>query len=456
VTNEEVIMSPTDWTRRELLVGAGAAAVATIAATALPVGRAAAASSATGPQESDAAVATAWFDLVSTLVRTTPGFSPPVASRAFGYAGITLYESVVPGSPDYRSLDRVLPGFDSVPGGSRQLHWEAVANAALAEIVRSLFPTADDTGRQAIDELESAFDEQFGRAASPQLMRRSTDHGRRVAAAVFEQSRDDGGHEGYARNFPRDYIAPVGPGLWVPTPIEFQRALQPTWGGNRCLAIADGTLCPPGDHTAFSLDPDSAFFAEAAEVYETVNDLSAEEEAIARFWSDDPGTTATPPGHTVSIATQVLRRQDAPLMTAAETYAKVGLAVCDAFVACWNAKFRYNLLRPVTYIRRQIEPRWLPLLSTPPFPEYPSGHSVQSGASFAVLADLFGEDYAFEDRTHDQLDLPPRSFTSFAAAAEEAAISRLYGGIHYRAAIELGLAQGRCIAEIVNALPLRR
>ena len=116
-------------------------------------------------------------------------------------------------------------------------------------------------------------------------------------------------------------------------------------------------------------------------------------QAIATFWSDDPGTTATPPGHSVSIATQVLRRERASLMTAAETYARVGMAVADAFIACWKSKYVYNLLRPVTYLQTQVDPTWLPQLVTPPFPEHPSGHSVQSGAAFTVLADLFGNRY---------------------------------------------------------------
>ena len=158
----------------------------------------------------------------------------------------------------------------------------------------------------------------------------------------------------------------------------------------------------------------------------------------------------------MSIATQVLRREGASLMLAAETYAKVGIAVCDSFVACWSTKYRYNLLRPVTYLQRLIDPAWLPLLATPPFPEHTSGHSVQSGAAFAVLTDLFGDAYAFEDHTHDSRGLAPRRFASFTAAAEEAAISRLYGGIHFRPAIQLGLEQGRCIAGAVNALPMQR
>ena len=140
-------------------------------------------------------------------------------------------------------------------------------------------------------------------------------------------------------------------------------------------------------------------------------------------------------------------------MKAAETYAKLGIAVSDAFIACWDTKFRFNLLRPVTCIQQLIDPAWLPLLTTPPFPEYTSGHSVQSGAAFGVLADVFGDRYSFDDHTHDSRGLAPRHFDSFSEAADEAAISRLYGGIHFRPAIELGLQQGRCIADAVGRLP---
>jgi hypothetical protein len=273
-----------------------------------------------------------------------------------------------------------------------------------------------------------------------------------VSAAIFEWSRTDGGHEGYLRNFPA-YTPPVGPGLWVPTPPGSLPALQPYWGANRCLAIAGGHDRPPGDHPTYSEDPGSAFLREALEVYEAVRMLTPEQEEFARFWSDDPGQTATPPGHSISIATQVLRTEDASLAAAAETYAKVGIAVCDAFVACWHQKYVYNLLRPVTYIQRLINSSWSPLLTTPPFPEYPSGHSVQSGAAFQVLTDLFGQEYAFVDHTHDGRGLQPRSFGSFIEAAEEAAISRLYGGIHFRAAIVNGVSQGRRIGQAVRAMP---
>src|SRR5687767_11199096 len=127
------------------------------------------------------------------------------------------------------------------------------------------------------------------------------------------------------------------------------------------------------------------------------------------------------------------------------------MAVFDAFIACWHQKYVYNLLRPVTYLRRLVDPTWMPLLVTPPFPEYTSGHSVQSAAAAQVLTDLFG-DLAFTDHTHDARGLPPRSFRSFMEAAQEAAIARLYGGIHFRAAVERGIQQGICIGKRVTAL----
>jgi membrane-associated phospholipid phosphatase len=435
-------------TRRRLLAGAGAAG---LAVSLRPLATAVAASG--DPADFDAAVPTAWFDLAGRLVRDTPGFSPPVAARAFGYAGVALYEAIVPGARDYRSLQGVLPGLEELPRGNPSLHAPTAANAALATTLRALF--AESPVLASIDALESSLAGGLERDVPTGIRRRSVEHGRRVGEAVMAWSRTDGTQATTTGGTTTTYAPPVGAGLWVPTPPGFQPALLPGWGRTRCLAIVDGAACAPAEPTPFSVDPSSAFFAEAREVYDTTRGLTGEQRAIAEFWSDDPGRTATPPGHSISIATQVLEAEHSSLLTAAETYAKVGIAVADAFVGCWNTKFRFNLLRPVTYIQQQIDPAWLPPLTTPPFPEYTSGHSVQSAAAFTVLAHRFGERYEFVDHTHDELGLAPRRFTSFSAAAEEAAISRLYGGIHFRPAIERGIDQGRCIGEAVIALPYR-
>ena len=336
-------------------------------------------------------------------------------------------------------------------GKNAAYHWPSVANTALASMARGLFPTAPSPLQTQINELEARLQGD----APPGILMRSIDRGRAVAAAVDAWSRADGGHEGYLRNFPTDFVPPEGEGLWVPTPPGFLRALQPYWGRNRCNVLESADSVDPGPPPTFSTDPGSALFREAYEVYQTVNGLTAEQLEIALFWADDPGT-ATPAGHSASVATQILRSQESSLADAAVAYTRLGLAVCDAFIACWHTKFSYHLLRPITYIRHHIDAGWgnpLPV-TTPPFAEYTSGHSVQSGAAAAVMTATFGT-VAFTDHTHDERGLAPRSFSSFQAAADEAAISRMYGGIHYRAAIERGLEQGRRIGTAVAALPLR-
>lgn len=446
-------------TRRSLLVGLGALGGTALGAAGVPRAVKAVRETPALPVAAYAAdSAISWFVLALDLIRTTPGFSPPVAARACGYLGLTLYEALVPGMPGYQSLAGTFADLPRLPVPSdRGYHWPAVATSALAAMARHLFPTTPSANQAAIDVLEQTLLSQVVSRVPPGVYRRSVERGVRVADHLFGWSQTDGGHEGYLSNFPADYTPPAGPGLWAPTPPGFLPALQPYWGQHRACVVTAATESDPGSPVTFSADLASPFFAEAYEVYDTVNHLSPEQLAIARFWSDDPGATSTPPGHSMSILNQVLVQQQASLDLAAEAYARVGIAVADAFICCWQIKYRYNLLRPITYIRQFIAPGWgdpLPLV-TPPFPEYTSGHSVQAGAAAQVLTDLFGV-LAFTDHTHDAHGLAPRSFPSFLAAAEEAAISRLYGGIHYRSAIERGLVQGQRIGQLVSALPLRR
>jgi len=405
-----------------------------------------------------AQVATDWFDLYLDLVKTTPGFTPPVAARAFGYAGVALYEAVSPGFPEYKSLLGQLNGLDVLPqpAAKQTFDWPTTANAALASITRDLFANTTPENLAAIQALEEQWNQAARDTLDADVYARSMLYGQSVADAIFVWSKSDGGHEGYLRNFPADYVSPTGAGGWLPTPPKFQTAMQPNWGENRPFVLEAGDTCPAAAPLAYSEKPASRFYKEGLEVYTVGQNLSDAQRAIALFWADDPGQTATPPGHSISLVTQVLQQEDASLALAAEAYAKVGIVVADSFIGCWHAKYEHNLLRPVTYIQKLIDPAWMPLLNTPPFPEYPSGHSVQSGAVATVLTDLFGEEYALVDHTHDARGLAPRTFASFEALAEEAALSRLYGGIHYRRAIELGLVQGECIGEAVNALQLRQ
>lgn len=186
-----------------------------------------------------------------------------------------------------------------------------------------------------------------------------------------------------------------------------------------------------------------------------MNGLTGEQRTIAFFWADLPAESGTPAGHSLSIPGQILEQQAASLALAAEAFAKVGIGESDAFISCWETKYHYNLLRPVSYIRDLIDPEWETVLETPPFPAYTSGHSNDAGAASAILTALFGDGFAFTDHANDERGFAPRSFASFFEAAQESAFSRLYGGIHYRSDIERGIEQGRCVARAVNALTFR-
>lgn len=407
----------------------------------------------------DSSVPAVWFTFSLELVKDTPGFSPPVASRVFGYMGVALYETVRPGMDGYTTLAGQLNGLETLPKLEQTsgYHWEIAANRVLAETLRTFFPTATIENLTAISQLEERINTHLSEDVDADTFARSVAWGQAIADAVFLWSLEDGAHNGYLQSFPADYVPPSGPGMWVSTPPTYSIALQPYWGQNRPFSLAFAEQCPSAPPLAFSTSTESAFYQEAMEVYETGQNLTDEQREIALFWADNPGVTPTPPGHWISILNQVMGQGDYPLDVAAEAYAKLGLALADSFIACWNTKYQYNLLRPITYIQQFIDPAWntpaiTDAVTTPPFPEYTSGHSVQSAAAALVLTDLFGDNYAFTDFTHDAVGYAPRSFPSFMAAANEAAISRLYGGIHFRAAIEKGMEQGECIAAQVLTL----
>jgi hypothetical protein len=404
-----------------------------------------------------------WYDLQLKIIKETPGFTAPAAARALAYSGITLYETVLLAMPDNNSLVGQLNDLNSLPKPEtgQTYHWQAAANSAMASILLSLYPTTSPMNRRSIDKLEKKYAELYKKEAGEEVFNRSVAFGKEVATAVYEWSKSDGGHNDHNESHTTDYNPPKGPGLWEPTPPDYNRSLMPFLSKHRPFIIKTRQDCLPGPPTEYSEDKTSQFYAEALEVYNTVNNNTVEQRAIARFWADDPGNTSTPPGHSISIASQVLRAEKADLTLAAQTYARMGIALSDAFISCWNTKYTYNLIRPITYIQKFINVKWNvervtdPVI-TPPFPEYTSGHSVQSGAAAAVLNDIFGENYSFTDKTHDNFGMRPRSFNSFKEFADEAAISRLYGGTHFRPAIERGLEQGKCIGEKVNSIKWKK
>lgn len=395
-----------------------------------------------------------WCKLLLELVRHTATYTPPVASRAFAYISIAGYEAIAAGTGG-RSLAGQLNGLTTLPARADGVYDEAlVLHAVMSDATAVFFANTGPSGQRAMAAMRDRFGAKINSGVAQDIAARSVAYGSAVASHIHDWSMTDGGADVVNMGFPMTWTLTEGPAHWVPTSkvVQQQAPLLPNWGKNRPFAMPVGVACPIAAPLDYSEEPASAFYAEAMEVYTTTKSLSDEQKKIARFWSDDPMLSPTPPGHWVSIAMQILQRDQADLIQSLDVLARVGMAVADGFIACWQAKYEYDLLRPVTYIKRLIDKTWEPMLITPPFPEYPSGHSTQSGAAAAVLTALFGENFGFDDATHVDDNIPARHFDSFYAAADEAAISRLYGGIHFRSAVMRGLDQGRCVGGHVNAL----
>ena len=406
-----------------------------------------------GPLRADPAqVVDTWYRLTLELVRHTPTYSPPVAARAFGYLGVIAWEAQL--NADRPTLAGQLNALAPPPAAPAGTDPALVLHAALAAGVEALFSNTGPTGQRAMAAMDDRLGARLAEAVAPDIADRSRAHGRAIAAHVLDWAATDGGAVVENMGFPLEWTLGDQPGAWRPTSliVQQQAPLLPEWGQNRPMAMPAGDACPLPPPPPYDTAPGSALRTEAEEVLAISRGLTAEQEVIARFWSDDPMLSPTPPGHWIRIALDILRDQGADAPRRAEVLMRLGVAANDAFIGCWDEKYRHDFLRPVTYIRAVLDPGWTPLLITPPFPEYPSGHSTLSGASAAVLTAAFGEPFAFVDETHVEDGFAPRPFPSFAAAAEEAAMSRVYGGIHFRSAATWGLRQGACIGAHAVAL----
>lgn len=399
--------------------------------------------------EHEPTVAVEWMDLMYRVVKAEV-LSAPAAARAYGYGGVTLYEAVVNGMPENFSLAGQVQGLPllPLPDEGTIVDWPSVANGAMAVVVPTLFIEPSEVTLTAIEDKRAELVELRAAEVDADVLDESLDYGEVIGEMLVEWIAEDG----YADIVDEPYELPTGgPEIYVQTNPDIA-PIEPYWGTLRPLAMFFPEACNLGLDLAFSNDPDSTFYAQALEVHDVGQRLTEEQREIARYWIDTPGETGAPSGHWVSIQNQLTEQFDMNLQQAVGMYVQVNMALSDAFISAWVLKYEVMLLRPETYIQTYIQRNWQPYVSSPAFPEYPSGHSVVSGAAAEVLTHLFGQ-VAFMDRTHIIYDHEPlvRSFLSFEHAEQEAAFSRLYGGIHYRVAIENGVRQGRCVGRQVIA-----
>jgi len=410
-------------------------------------------------EDTGGAILRQWYKVVLMLVRHTATYSPPVASRAFAYLGVAAYQAVASGSTSLVSLEGQLNGLKALPprDPAKRYSDAVITHCVMASAVKTFFGNTGPTGQRVMAAAEKKLKGAALQGLPGDVVEASLAYGETLKAAIIDWSKDDGGAVIENMGFPMTYDVSKEPGHWVPTSAirQQQFPLLPTWGQNRSFAMPSGASCGLPPPPAYSEDPSSEFYAQAKEVYDVTMRLTPEQVAIARFWSDDPMLSFTPPGHWIAIAHDLLEQENAGLDRTAEVMMRLGVAMADGFIGCWNAKYQYDYVRPVTVIKKLIDARWEPLLITPPFPEYPSGHSTESGAAAATLTSIYGDNFAFTDRSHVRDGLGERKFASFTAAADEAGMSRMYGGIHFRPAIEQGLEQGRCIAQFAIALRTR-
>jgi hypothetical protein len=402
----------------------------------------------------DAEILVKWMDLLYERVEAET-VSAPGASRLYAYAGVTAYQSVLPGIPEGITMSGQLTELPDMPqiDFDAVYDWPSSANAALAMVIAGLFPEDKAETQTAIQRLRDSEFDRRQREVDAEVIERSTAYGEEVGQIILDWIATDNYEDVHERGLSYEPVT-GDPSYWVYT-RDGMRAVEPYWGEIRPFALYHADACAVRHNMDWSTEPDSAFYAQAMEVKTTGDNLTPLQKDIARFWVDTPGETGTPAGHWVLIENQIVDVLDLKLDRAAMMYALTGVALGDAFIATWSQKYQINLLRPVTYINEYIDPNWQPFIASPGFPEYPSGHSVVSGAAAEVLTGMFNT-VAFTDSSVRRHSMQPRSFTSFWAAASEAAISRMYGGIHYREAIENGLRSGQCIGQnVLNYVLLR-
>jgi len=394
-----------------------------------------------------------------TEVIITDVLNPPVCSRAYAYSNIAAYEALRAAFPEYPSYAKHLNGLTKIPpatGNKKDYYFPVSGIIAFATVAKKMVFNSE-----AIGDMENAYLKQLDSLdMDDELLHQSINYGRVVGQHIIGWAAKDGYLQ---RNSNPGYLVTKEAGRWQPTPPNYSDAIEPNWGTVRPFTLDSASQFRPVPPPKFDSIPNSGYFKDVMQVYDAVNHPLENYSAIANFWDCNPNISVTqghvtyfqqkisPGGHWIYIACSVCEKEKYDEMKTAEIISKVAITIADAFISCWEAKYHYNTTRPETVINRYIDKEWKPILQTPPFPEYPSGHSVASAAASTILTYLVRDNYAFIDSTELPFGMPSRKFHSFNAAANEASLSRMYGGIHYLPALNNGAEQGRKISNYIIA-----
>jgi len=382
-------------------------------------------------------------------------FTPPVSSRIYVYASLAAYEAIRHMQPDSKSITQKLHGFSPMPlpEAGKKYDFTLAATKAFFTSVRKMVFSVDSLNQHELSVYEG-----FQHILDKETYDRSIAFGEAVGKQILARAMNDGYIK--SRGKPK-YLGSNEPGKWRPTPPDYLDGVEWCWNTMKPLVLDSAAQCKPAPPPAYSTDTSSVFFREAKEVYTIGKHLSEEQRTIAKYWDDNPfviehsghmmfgNKKITPGGHWMGIAAIAAKQSKVDPVAAARGFALTAVALYDAFIACWDEKYRSSVVRPVTVINELIDKNWMPFLQTPPFPEYTSGHSTITASAAAVLAELYGKNYAFLDTSDLAYIGMQRQFNSFEEAAAEASISRVYGGIHYRNSVDQGAEAGKKVGKLI-------
>ena len=382
-------------------------------------------------------------------------FTPPVASRIYTYPNIAFYECIRHESASFPSMAGKLNGLTELPTPPKGVvtDYFIAAVVSFSQVGQSLIGS-----EYKLENWRNSFLDSVKKGMDTSIFSASVMYGRQMASAIISWIRKD--HYAESRGLMR-YVASKGSGHWQPTPVDFTQALEPHWNTIRPMMLKRASQFSPKEKLIYSMKKESVFYKNVMEVYMTVKNLDSAKKAIAWYWDDNPNISiedghfnyyihkVSPGGHWIMITRQACMEKNIPVVKASQAYALTAIAMFDGFISCWDEKFRTNLIRPITIINRQVDEQWVPLIQTPPFPEFTSGHAVISNAAATVLTGLLGDRYSFTDNTEIPFGIKPRKFKSFLKAAEETAWSRVYGGIHYPETARISIKQGIRIGQYV-------